>query len=80
MHDLDTVIETSLSETGLDVVHIQRSGSLVDNGASSFSIMRFLMSLEERLSVEFSEEQLAEIVNGPILSIAATVQRAVTGD
>jgi acyl carrier protein len=79
MRELDELIEASLHETGLDVVHLQRSSSLVDNGASSFLIMHFLMSIEDGLSVEFSEEQLAEIINGPISDIVATVQRAVSG-
>lgn len=80
MRDLDEFIEAFLSETGLDVIHLQRSSSLVDNGANSFSIMHFLMNLEDRLSVEFSEEQMAEIINGPISGIVATVQRVVAGD
>jgi acyl carrier protein len=77
MAEVDEFIEVFLSETGLDVVRIQRARSLVDNGASSFSIMHFLMNLEDGLSVEFSEEQMAEIINGPISAIADTVQRAV---
>jgi acyl carrier protein len=75
----DELIEAFLNKTGLDVVHLQRSRSLVDNGASSFTIMHFLMNLEDGLSVEFSEGDMQEIMKGPISGIAATVQRAVAG-
>jgi acyl carrier protein len=79
MRELDELIDASLTQTGLDVVRLQRSSSLVDNGASSFLIMHFLMNLEDGLGIEFSEEQMAEIINGPISDIVATVQRAVVG-
>jgi acyl carrier protein len=80
MDDLDALIDRFLVQTDLDTADLHRSRSLVDNGLSSFSIMRFLMSLEDHLSVELSEDQLAEIVNGPVSAIADTVRRAVAGD
>jgi hypothetical protein len=80
MREYDECIEAFLNETGLDVVLLQRSRSLVDNGAGSVAIMHFLMNLEDDLSVEFSEAQMAEIMNGPISGITAVVQQAVAGD
>jgi acyl carrier protein len=79
MGEFEDFIDDLLREAGLDVVHLERSWSLVDAGASSFSIMRFLMNLEAHLSVELSEEQMAEIINGPISAIAETAQQAVAG-
>ena len=78
MAEIEQMVATLLASAEVDAAAVGGELSLVDSGVSSFSIMRFVMDLEERLEVEFTEGQIQELVNSPVSELVEVIEQAVS--
>jgi acyl carrier protein len=72
----DAVLEIVASQTGLSAADTPGDRSLPDLGLSSFGIMRLVLALEEQFEMEFSGDELRELMTLPVSRVYELVQRA----
>ncbi|MGO9198009.1 MAG: acyl carrier protein [Acidimicrobiales bacterium] len=77
MSDRDAILQLLSQETELDPAAFGAEWALIDLGISSFAVMKLLVALETRFDIEFSDEQMEEIVSSPVSELPTVVERAL---